>query len=175
MFLLRGMERLLGLNLWMHAFRPGHTRRPASCQAREQIHPTMDLAASTAVTSRSTGGHGLMNGRMGGLQAESFCLVAAVHFSGCFREDGVARLPVFCLFISFFYLFHTSLCKLSTGWRANSAAVLHHPDLLLSHAGKAMCTHRESMQFKIRFCRNKMKIKLNLCRFALNPEHLNTF
>lgn len=101
------------------------------------------------------------------MQAKGFCLVAAAaHSSGCSRANRVARLPVF-VFSLVFYGFHTSLFKLCTWRRANSAAVLHHSDLPLSHAGKTVCAHSQNRQFKICFLQSMMKIKSEILSFCI--------
>lgn len=164
-FCLGGVKRLLELNLWMHAYHPGHTRRPASWRAREQLArcpPPHDgfccVYCRHIPLDRWTRFDERANERAAGRDLLFGC---GSSFFWLFQSKWSSAASCFCLFMSFFfYGFHTSLFKLSRGRRANSAAVLHHSDLPLSHAGKAMCTQCKSMQFKMCFWQ-KMKIKLN--------------
>lgn len=108
------------------------------------------------------------------MQAKGFCLAAAAHSSGCSRANRVARLPVF-VFSLVFYGFHTSLFKLCTWRRANSAAVPHHSDLPLSHAGKTVCAHSQNRQFKICFLQSMMKIKSEILSFCIKSRAFPQF
>lgn len=177
MFLLRGMEWLPEWNLWTHAFRPGHARRSASWRAREQIArrpPSRDGSWRNRRRHIPFDRWTRFDGRRGGMQAKGFCLAAAAHSSGCSRANRVVRLPVF-VFSLVFYGFHTSLFKLCTWRRANSAAVPHHSDLPLSHAGKTVCAHSQNRQFKICFLQSMMKIKSEILSFCIKSRAFPQF
>lgn len=155
MFLLRGMERLPEWNLWMHALATqvplgGGRADEHGNKLRGVLHHAADLGVTAGVTSCSAGGRGL-DGRTGGMQAKRFCLVAAAHSSGCSRANRVAPLPVF-VFSVFFLRGFTRHCSNCVSWmRANSAAVLRHSDLPLSHGGKAVCA-AVCVSLKYAFC-----------------------
>lgn len=63
MFLRGGMERLLELNLWMHAFGPSHF---SSWQSDKHGNKSRGLLRHPIdfVTSRMAGGQGLIDGRI---------------------------------------------------------------------------------------------------------------